>query len=100
MKEATNINKTNENINQQNIDEQIMKRLRSNSENIIETAKTFLKKNLNIDVESNPIITINSQKILEAKKKYQITDSEKNILLGVGGSGPTKRISAEKFGSN
>jgi len=67
------------------------------NQNIIETAKTFLKKNLNIDVESNPIISINSQKILEAKKKYQIADSEKNILLGVGGSGPTKRISAEKF---
>tara|TARA_B100001996_G_scaffold29542_1_gene22497 strand:- start:888 stop:1859 length:972 start_codon:yes stop_codon:yes gene_type:complete len=67
------------------------------NQNIIETANFFLKKNLNIDVKSNPIISINSQKILEAKKKYEIMDSDINILLGVGGSGPTKRVSAEKF---
>ncbi len=67
------------------------------NQNIIETAKIFLKTTLNADVESSPIISINSQKVADAKNKYQITDTEINILLGVGGSGPTKRVSPEKF---
>ena len=67
------------------------------NQNIIETAKIFLKKNLNVEVESNPSISIDAEKIDEAKRKYQIVKDEKNILLGVGGSGPTKRVSPEKF---
>ena len=67
------------------------------NQNIIETAKAFLKKTLNIEVESNPTISIDSKKVTDAKSKYQIIDSEINILLGVGGSGPTKRVSPEKF---
>ena len=67
------------------------------NQNIIKTAKIFLKTNLDIDVESNPIISINSKLVMEAKKKYQMMDSDTNILLGVGGSGPTKRVSPEKF---
>ena len=67
------------------------------NQNIIETAKIFLKKNLNVEVESNPSISIDAEKIYEAKRKYQIVKDEKNILLGVGGSGPTKRVSPEKF---
>jgi len=57
----------------------------------------FLKTTLNADVKSNPIISINSQKVADAKNKYQIIDNEINILLGVGGSGPTKRVPPEKF---
>ena len=67
------------------------------NQNIIETAKKFLMQNLNIEVESNPLISINSDDILKSKKKYFINDNEINILLGVGGSGPTKRVSPEKF---
>ena len=67
------------------------------NQNIIETAKTFLKNTLNIETESNSIISIDSKKVTDAKNKYQIIDSETNILLGVGGSGPTKRVSTEKF---
>ena len=67
------------------------------NQNIIETAKKFLIKNLNIEVESNPTIQLNPKDILEARQKYQITNNEINILLGVGGSGPTKRVSGEKF---
>ena len=67
------------------------------NQNIIETAKLFIKKTLNIDIESNPIISINSSKIVEAKNKYGIINEDINILLGVGGSGPTKRVAPEKF---
>ena len=67
------------------------------NQNIVETAKIFLKKKLNIEVESNPIISLNSQIVKNTKNKYKIVDDETNIMLGVGGSGPTKRVSPEKF---
>ena len=67
------------------------------NQNIVETAKIFLKKKLNIEVESNPIISLNSQIVKNTKNKYKIVDGEINIMLGVGGSGPTKRVSPEKF---
>tara|TARA_B100001758_G_scaffold245389_1_gene258322 strand:- start:659 stop:1168 length:510 start_codon:yes stop_codon:yes gene_type:complete len=35
--------------------------------------------------------------ILEAIKKFQIDKKELNILLGIGGSGPTKRIPSKTF---
>ena len=40
---------------------------------------------------------INNQLILEAIKKFQIDKKELNILLGIGGSGPTKRIPSKTF---
>ena len=67
------------------------------NQNIIETAKLFLKQKLNIEVESNPELKINLDQITEAKNKYKILDNQINILLGIGGSGPTKRVSVEKF---
>ena len=67
------------------------------NQNIIETAKLFIKKNLNIEVESNPIISINQDDINIAKNNYKIINEDINILLGVGGSGPTKRVPTEKI---
>ena len=67
------------------------------NQNIIETAKTFLKKSLNVEVDSNPTISLNSEIVKNAKKKFEILDDEINIVLGVGGSGPTKRVAPEKF---
>jgi len=55
------------------------------NQNIIETAKLFIKK------------TINSNEVIQAQNKYKISNEDINILLGVGGSGPTKRVSPEKF---
>ena len=37
------------------------------------------------------------QLIKDAKSKYKIDNKEINILLGIGGSGPTKRIPAKIF---
>ena len=67
------------------------------NQNIIETARLFIKKTINVEVENNPIISINSNEIIQAKNKYKISNEDVNILLGVGGSGPTKRVSPEKF---
>ena len=67
------------------------------NQNIIETAKLFLKKTINIEIENNPIISINPNEVIQAQNKYKISNEDINILLGVGGSGPTKRVSPEKF---
>jgi|TARA_B110000027_G_scaffold121822_1_gene136337 heptosyltransferase-2 len=66
-------------------------------QHIIGAAKELLKKNLNLNIESDPEILINNQSVQEVKSKYKINNDKKNILLGIGGSGPTKRIPAIIF---
>ena len=66
-------------------------------QHLIKTAQSFIKKELDMDVDSNPIIDLDSSIIKNAKKKYNIESKQINILLGIGGSGPTKRIPAYKF---
>jgi heptosyltransferase-2 len=67
------------------------------NQHIINTAKKFIKKKLDLDIHSNPEILVNDQLIKNAKSKYKIDNTEINILLGIGGSGPTKRIPANIF---
>tara|TARA_B100002051_G_scaffold275787_1_gene321008 strand:- start:170 stop:1129 length:960 start_codon:yes stop_codon:yes gene_type:complete len=66
-------------------------------QNIIEAAKSLLLKKLNLKVESNPRIFLEDSSIQKAKEKFNISDKSLNILLGIGGSGPTKRIPSNKF---
>ena len=67
------------------------------NQHIINTAKKFLKRELSLEVESDPKILIDDKLIKESKSKYKIGNEEINILLGIGGSGPTKRIPAKIF---
>ena len=67
------------------------------NQHVIDAAKNFIKKELNIDSESNPQILINEQLVKDSKLNFRINDEEVNILLGVGGSGPTKRIPSKIF---
>ena len=67
------------------------------NQHIIDTAKKFISKELDLKAQSDPKILVNDQLIKDTKSKYKIDDSEKNILLGIGGSGPTKRIPAKIF---
>jgi heptosyltransferase-2 len=67
------------------------------NQHIIHAAKNFLKKEFNLDVESNSQILIDEKLTNETKIKYKIDDNHLNILLGVGGSGPTKRIPSKIF---
>jgi len=67
------------------------------NQHIIQTAKDFLKKELNLKIESNPNLEVEESLVQDAKKRYQISNNQKNILLGIGGSGSTKRIPAIKF---
>jgi len=71
--------------------------LQKKNQHVIKVAKNLLKKSLELNVESDPKITINSQHVQEVRLKYKISNNEKNILLGIGGSGPTKRIPAIIF---
>ena len=71
--------------------------LQKKHQHVIEAAKELLKKKLDLDVECNPKITISNKSVQETRSRYKIKRDEKNILLGVGGSGPTKRIPATIF---
>ncbi len=66
-------------------------------QHLIKTAQSFIKKELDMDIDSNPIINLENSLIENAKRKYNIEPKQINILLGIGGSGPTKRLPAYKF---
>ena len=66
-------------------------------QHITDTPKKFLKEKLNIDVNEDPEIQIENSIIIQTKEKLLIKEDETNILLGIGGSGPTKRIPAKTF---
>ena len=67
------------------------------NQHIIGAAKKLIKDNLGIEVNENPEIQINKNLIREASEKLNIKPDEINILLAIGGSGPTKRIPAKTF---
>ena len=66
-------------------------------QHITNTPKKFLKEKLNLEINEDPEIQIDNSFILESVQKFQINKNELNILLGIGGSGPTKRIPAKTF---
>ena len=72
-------------------------RLGKKNQHIIQTAQNFIEKELNLKVLSNPKIFINLDDINYAKSKYKILDGQINILLGIGGSGDTKRVPSNIF---
>lgn len=67
------------------------------NQHIINPAIELVKKNFNIDVNSDPQIDIDENLEQLAISKYKINSHEFNILLAIGGSGPTKRIPAITF---
>ena len=71
--------------------------LEKKNQNIIMAAKDLLKKNFDLNVNNDPTIQVNEKDIESVKKKFKMNNHSKNILLGIGGSGPTKRIPAKKF---
>ena len=59
--------------------------------NFFKTAKEFTEKNLNTEIDPQSKIYCNTNDIIEAKNKYNITNKTKNIICGISASGPTKR---------
>ena len=67
------------------------------NQHIVKPAKNLIQKNLGIDIFKDPQIGINVDLIKEAVLKFNMKSDELNILLGIGGSGPTKRIPSKTF---
>ena len=66
-------------------------------QHIIDTPKKFIKDKLNLEINEDSEIQITNEISYNFKEKFQIDSNETNILLGIGGSGPTKRIPANIF---
>ena len=64
-------------------------------QHIVNTAKIFTENELNKIVSTQPKLIISEDKILKAKK--DISQSHKNIVLGISASGPTKRWGIKNF---
>ena len=61
-------------------------------QHITDTPKKFIKEEFNLDVNEDPEVEIDDVLISNSIEKFKINKNQTNILLGVGGSGPTKRI--------
>ena len=70
---------------------------KKDKQHITETAKTFLKNSISIKDFNDPNIEIDKNHAIKITSKYNINKKYINILLGIGGSGPTKRIPAKIF---
>jgi len=66
-------------------------------QHITQPAINLIKQSIDINVNSNPEIQIDEKLVKDAIIKYNIKKDQLNILLGIGGSGPTKRIPSKTF---
>ena len=66
-------------------------------QHIVDMPRKFIKDKLDLDIRENPEIKINKKLVKETIVKYKIDKDVNNILLGIGGSGPTKRIPSSTF---
>ncbi len=67
------------------------------NQHIIEAANKLLKNNFNLEIKSDPVIDVEDENVQKIKLKFNFSNEVKNILLGIGGSGPTKRIPPKIF---
>ena len=67
------------------------------NQHIVDAASNLLKNKFNLEIKSDPVIKIKDEKIQNIRAKFNFDDDFKNILLGIGGSGPTKRIPSKIF---
>ena len=66
-------------------------------QHIINTPKKFLKDKLGINEFEDPEIQLDHSAISQSIEKFKIDKNKINILLGIGGSGPTKRVPSKIF---
>ena len=66
-------------------------------QHITDTPKKFMKNKLGLDINDDPEVQIDNEAISKTIVKFKINKQNLNILLGIGGSGPTKRIPARTF---
>ncbi len=66
-------------------------------QHIINAPKEFIINKFNLNVSEDPEIQIDDKLVSQSIEKFNIDKRETNILLGIGGSGPTKRVPAKIF---
>ncbi len=64
---------------------------------IFQTAKVFTENYVNKVISTEPKLNLNPKSIEEAKKKFNFTNSVKNVVLGISASGPTKKWDIENY---
>jgi heptosyltransferase II len=67
------------------------------NQHIINSPKNLIKKSLGMQIDSNPEINISDDLTRLAASRFKMNTNSLNILLGIGGSGPTKRIPSTIF---
>lgn len=67
------------------------------NQHITEPAKKLIKDSLGIDVNANPEIQVDDKLVQKTFLKYNMSNSELNIMLAIGGSGSTKRIPSKTY---
>ena len=65
--------------------------------NFYKTAKEFTEKVLDTKILSESKIFLNKNEIVEAVKKFDISNKTKNIVCGISASGPTKRWDIKNY---
>ena len=65
--------------------------------NFYKTAQEFTEKILQKKIDSASIIYWDKQSVEKAKKDYDITANNKNIICGISASGPTKRWDKDNY---
>ena len=70
---------------------------KKNKQHITIAAQKFIENTLNVKVTDDPQININENVIQDVIEKFKIKKEDTNILLGIGGSGPTKRVPSTTF---
>jgi len=65
--------------------------------NFFRTANQFTEKILNTKVDYQSKIFWDINEVNEAKKKFNISNKEKNIVCGISASGPTKRWGIKSY---
>ncbi len=65
--------------------------------NFFKTAKEFTEKSLNTQIDHESKIIWDNKEIEEARKKFNISNENKNIVCGISASGPTKRWDIKNY---
>ena len=71
--------------------------LQKTNQHIFDTPKKFIKEKFNLEVNDDPEVQVDNTLVSKSIEKFQLRRNELNILLGIGGSGPTKRIPSNIF---
>ena len=64
---------------------------------IFQTAKIFTETYVGKVLSTEPNLLLKESDVIKAKKNYDINEQNKNIVLGVSASGPTKRWDIENY---